>query len=141
LGNNVLQEQLIEVFVDGLLDNLMAKRLLRARPGNMAAALHLATQEQQASRTYELRRGEMPMEIDMIHGQDQAASQQLASQVIGEVNSLMNHHMQVIKHRMDQQDNVTGEILRIQSVQQQTPPHSSRPPPPRTFTKPNTYYC
>jgi hypothetical protein len=70
LASTVLQEQLIEVFVDGLLDNLIAKRLIRARPGNMAAALHLATQEQQASRTYELRRGELTMEVDMLHGQD-----------------------------------------------------------------------
>ena len=74
MTDNILQEQLIEIFVDGLLEPNMAKRLIRARPQNMAAALHMATQEQQAIRTYELRRGETPMEVDNVRSQDRTGS-------------------------------------------------------------------
>ena len=79
LANNVIQEQLIEIFVDGLLDNNMAKRLIRARPQNTAAALHMATQEQQATRAYELRRGETPMEVDNVRSQGGTDSHRLSA--------------------------------------------------------------
>ena len=95
LDGGLLQEQLVEIFVDGLLDNYMAKRLLRMRPGDMAKALHLATQEQQVSRTYELRRGD-PMEVDDIHVGDQSDPQPMVSQEVDEVSSRMDHSMQLL---------------------------------------------
>ena len=66
LGQPLLQEQLIEIFVDGIRDGATAKRLLRLRPTNMATALKLALQEQTANRAFQLRRKEEPMECDAI---------------------------------------------------------------------------
>ena len=118
LTNNVLQEQLIEIFVDGLLDNSMAKRLLRARPGNMTAALHLATQEQQATRTYELRRGEQPMEVDVIHGRDQPDPQHIVSQVVGEFSSMMDHRLHMMERQLFKIGTKTFVHVVVRNLQQ-----------------------
>ena len=63
-----IQDQLIEYFIDGLQEDMMAKRLIRLRPKTMEDALKSATAEQQAQKTFELRRGstreEVPMEVD-----------------------------------------------------------------------------
>ena len=44
----------------------MAKRLLKVRPTTMEDALKEATQVQQTERTFRLRRGEEPMQVDAV---------------------------------------------------------------------------
>ena len=67
-----IQDQLIEYFIDGLTEDAMAKRLIRLKPKSMEDALKHATAEQQAQKTFDLRRGHAsetehtPMEVDAI---------------------------------------------------------------------------
>ena len=67
-----IQEQLLEYFIDGLTEDAMAKRLIRQKPKDMDDALDLATAEQQAQKTFDLRRGHTaeaehtPMEVDVL---------------------------------------------------------------------------
>ena len=72
LKSEFIQDQLIEYFIDGLTEDVMAKRLIRLKPQTMEDALSHATSEQQAQKTFELRRGttanpeHTPMEVDML---------------------------------------------------------------------------
>ena len=61
-----IQKQLTETFIDGVKDNGIARKLLRARPQNLDGAVEIATEEQQTANTFRLRREETPMEIDVI---------------------------------------------------------------------------
>ena len=61
-----IQKQLTETFIDGVKDNGIARKLLRARPQNLARAVEIATEEQQTANAFRLRREETPMEIDVI---------------------------------------------------------------------------
>ncbi len=63
-----IQQQLVEIMVDGIQDDGVAKRLIRSRPDTLANALTIATREQQTTRTFELYRksGHEPMEVDAI---------------------------------------------------------------------------
>ena len=60
-----IQKQLTETFIDGVKDNGIARKLLRARPQNLDRAVEIATEEQQTANAFKLRREE-PMEIDVI---------------------------------------------------------------------------
>ena len=75
LNESFVQLQLVEIFVDGLADDHMVRRLIRLRPSTLAAALKQATSEQQATKAFDLRRGlrpgEEPMEVNAVtSGQD-----------------------------------------------------------------------
>ena len=61
-----IQKQLVETFTDGVRDNGIARKLIRSRPNTLDSAVETATQEQQTARAFELRREEVPMEIDAI---------------------------------------------------------------------------
>ena len=61
-----IQKQLTETFIDGVKDNGIARKLLRARPQNLDRAVEIATEEQQMANAFKLRREETPMEIDVI---------------------------------------------------------------------------
>ena len=69
LGDRFVQAQLTEIFTDGLRDDKIARRLIRAKPKTMDRALKIAAEEQQTSRAFNLRRGpersEEPMDIDI----------------------------------------------------------------------------
>ena len=63
----VIQSVLVEIFIDGVADDCMARRLIRTRPATLHDAVTQATEDQQASRSFDLRRrGEEPMEVDHI---------------------------------------------------------------------------
>lgn len=68
LAGPVVQQTLVEVFVDGVQKDHIARKLIKAAPATLAAAVDLATSEQQAARTFDLRRGEEPMEIGAVGG-------------------------------------------------------------------------
>ena len=110
LRQAVLQEQLIEIFVDGLKESAMAKRLLRVRPDTLNHALRLATQEQQANRTFELRRGEEPMEVDTLHGDHTCQAEQVVSQVVGDVNHMINQHQEAMTQQWDMVNTLTSQL-------------------------------
>ena len=71
LNESFVQLQLVEIFVDGLADDHMVRRLIRLRPSTLAAALQQATSEQQATKAFDLRRsglrpGEEPMDVNTV---------------------------------------------------------------------------
>ena len=71
LNESFVQLQLVEIFVDGLADDHMVRRLIRLRPSTLAAALKQATSEQQATKAFDLRRsglrpGEEPMDVNTV---------------------------------------------------------------------------
>ena len=65
MKESFVQLQLVEIFVDGLSDDHMVRRLIRLKPNTLADALRLATSEQQAKKAFDLRRGLRPGEEDM----------------------------------------------------------------------------
>ena len=97
----VLQEQLMEIFVDGLAESSMARRLLRVRPETLDHALRLATQEQSANRTFQLRRGEEEMEVDEIRRGNSYPADQVVSQVVENVSDMMAYQQDAINWQLD----------------------------------------
>ena len=67
LEDAVVQQTLVDIFIDGW-SNTIARKLIKAKPATLRAAITLATAEQQAVRSFNLRRGEEPMEIDSLQG-------------------------------------------------------------------------
>ena len=64
----VLQRELIDVFIEGLTDDGVVRRLLRNRPADIFAAIDSAMEEQQVSRVFKAqRRYEEPMDVDEIN--------------------------------------------------------------------------
>ena len=66
LNNRWIQSMLVEIFIDGVCDNRVARKLIRRKPDTLHEALDIALQEQQTDRSYNLRRGETPMEVDAL---------------------------------------------------------------------------
>ena len=64
----VVQQTLVDIFIDGVISNTKAQKLIKAKPATLRAAITLATAEQQAVRAFNLRRGVEPMEIDSLQG-------------------------------------------------------------------------
>ena len=69
LQSTIVQQQLVELFTDGLTNDKIAKKLIKQNPEKLPAALEIAKKEQQYMRTLEFRRRDVtthkPMEIDM----------------------------------------------------------------------------
>ncbi len=70
LDDEIIQASLVEIFADGLYEPRMARKLYRDRPDTLTRALELAIVEQQTQRTYDLRRGEEPMEVNALSVQE-----------------------------------------------------------------------
>ena len=68
LQNPLVQRELRDVFIDGIKTDAIARRLIKERPQTLDAAINIASTEQTANRTFDLRRPhrhEEPMEIDI----------------------------------------------------------------------------
>ena len=61
MNNPLIQSALIETLVDGVRDNGVARKLIRENPDKFEKAVALA--EQQATRAYNIRRREEPMDV------------------------------------------------------------------------------
>ena len=64
IRQQIIQRQLVDIFIDGVRDNHVAKRLIRNSPATLQAAARVAAEEQVTTRQYALRRREEPMEVD-----------------------------------------------------------------------------
>lgn len=62
----VIQQNLVEIFVDGITSKYVARKLIKLKPATLADAVRVATGEDLASKAFELRRGEEDMEIDLL---------------------------------------------------------------------------
>ena len=77
LKQEYIQQQIVEFFLDGLASDVMARRLIRLKVTKMDEALEHALAEQQAQKSFDLRRGNAsdasasnpehtPMEVDAL---------------------------------------------------------------------------
>lgn len=66
----VLQRELIDIYIEGLKEDFIVRKLLRNRPQDIYAAIETAMEEQQVSRVFKAqRRGEEPMDVDVVDKQ------------------------------------------------------------------------
>ena len=66
LTSAVIQQNLVEVFVDGLISGHIARKLIKTKPATLTDAVKVASGEDLATKAYNLRRGEVPMEVDVM---------------------------------------------------------------------------
>lgn len=89
IDEDYIQQQLVETFTDGVKEGSIARKLLRQRPETLNAAVEIATQEQQTTRAYELRRQETPMEVDAI-GQIEKALEKRVDELASKVDNALS---------------------------------------------------
>lgn len=63
-----IQVTMIEVFIDGLGSDYVAKKLIKLKPDTLKKAVEIATGEELASKAFTMRRREEPMDIDYFRG-------------------------------------------------------------------------
>ena len=96
----LIQQQLKDVFLDGIRDDNIARKIIRQKPVTLEAALQIAVQEQLTSRTFDLRRREEPMEVDLV---DKTSSGTPHTE--SEVKNLLNEVLAVMKPPQSKQVN------------------------------------
>ena len=128
LQDEYVQEELIQVFIDGMTQDNTVKRLIRLNLKNMDDALKAATQEQQAQKAFSLRRGYVtehePMEVDEV--------QRHVTNTQGDKEKDLRQGMEEIKSILIRQ--MAGNPMDVQEVAtpQQYIPRELRPNPPST---------
>lgn len=122
LATPLVQSRLLDVFVDGLRDESVMRKIIRERPKTLDQAVKTAKFEQQANRSFELRkrsnRNEEPMEVDTL-SQKREQDRQIREQ-----------------EKQIKQLQETVARLSVQSPQQLPPSAHFQPnfqPPPRPF--------
>ena len=101
LGQQLLQEQLTDIFIDGLQEPSMARRLIRVGPVTMKHALSLAQREETANRTYQLRRGDMDFEVDAVLEEEEQSSQTLGVLVMQELTGLFKRQQENLRQHCE----------------------------------------
>ena len=90
LTDALIQQQLKDIFLDGIKDDGIARELIKDRPTTLERAVKIATAGQVTNRTFELRRREeIPMEVDRIQGQNQDRLDQLEG-AIDEIKGMIS---------------------------------------------------
>ena len=93
LSPALIQQQLRDVFLDGIQDDHVARKIIRVRPNTLEEALNIAVEEQLTIRTFNLRRKEeVPMEVDEVAAK--------TSSEIGELKTMLAEVLQIHKHQM-----------------------------------------
>ena len=130
-----VEPQLIDFFIDGLRDDGLVKRLLRKSPKTLADAFKFATNEQQAQRSYDLRRGRTepePMEVDVLTSNRNFMSDHRNEQVSAQIQVLDSDLQQL-------RDDVTRGMEQLQQIllagqrpRQEVPQNQFNQPPVRS---------
>ena len=81
IDNPLIQSVLIDAFIDGLLDDHIARRLIRNVPDTFNRAVQVAADEQQASCAFSIHQRDEPMEVDTISLENGQAIGQLQKQM------------------------------------------------------------
>ena len=129
LRNEFVQQQLVEYFTDGLLEDNAVKRIVRKKPATLEEALGIATEEQQVQRSFELRRGQdpsaehTPMEVDAISSGNK-----------DELTEMKNMMQEIL--RSHQEDHAARTRIPINQAAHPQPPQqmNNRRPYPSTLT-------
>lgn len=70
MNDRLVQKEMIDTLIDGVKSDVISKKLLKHSPDTFTDALQVALDEQQTTRSFQLRRRtEEPMEVDMVHAQ------------------------------------------------------------------------
>jgi hypothetical protein len=80
LNDRTIQGQLVEIFVAGLRESGIMRRVVRQRPDDLDQAVIIAAEEQQAIKSFELNkchRGEEPMEVDALQEKQGSLEKQI----------------------------------------------------------------
>ena len=118
-----VQMTLVEIFVDGMVEDATVKRLIRLKPTTLEDALKYATQEQQARKAFELRRGHAtdsgptPMEVDLLDEENKGGASE------GKIDRLVDVVERLIRSgvRMDTATRHSVGLEEIGSSQQYIP--------------------
>ena len=118
------QRTLVEVFQKGVVDDRLARSLIRKQFSTLQEAVKFASEEQQANRTFELCRGKLdfeePMEIDVVRSDTQADRIDKLEKCLSDVGS-----------KIDKLAKSVGRNPRIGAPSQ--PQYQSRPQQQRTY--------
>ena len=100
LSPPLIQQQLRDIFLDGIQDDNVARKIIRNRPATLDAALNIAVQEQLTLQTFNLRRREeMPMEVDALNAQ---ATSALMTGAVGELKDMITEVLAIHKSQVSQ---------------------------------------
>ena len=93
LKDKYIQQQLAEIFTDGLKDDHVARKLIRTRPKTMDEALKTASEEVQNHKSFDLRRGGSkqhiePMDVDVISVEKDTKFDAVLTNILGATQSL-----------------------------------------------------
>ena len=67
LAQPLIQQQLIDIFIDGLLDSTIARKVLREAPDALGRAVHIAVSEQNLAKKFTLRNRALPSSIPRVN--------------------------------------------------------------------------
>lgn len=91
LNEALIQAQLKETLIDGIKEDAIARKLIRDRPDTFERAIAIATAEQQAARSFNLRRRtEEPMDIDAINGPQQTSEAKRVQELEAKLESVLS---------------------------------------------------
>lgn len=74
LSHVLIQQQLVDAFIQGVRDDKIARRIIEKRPETLALAVKIATNQQMTNKTFQLRRQlEEPMDVSQIESRQRLA--------------------------------------------------------------------
>ena len=65
----LIQQQLKDIFLEGVRNDAVARKIIRLRPVMLDAALQVAIEEELTAKTFQLRRNDEPMEVDNVQAE------------------------------------------------------------------------
>ena len=109
LQEEYIQLEMVEHFLDGLTDDGMVRRLIRLKPKTLDDALQKATDEQQAQKSFKLRRGHVteqestPMEVNVVTARDDQLNSTLSkmADVLQRTTDLQLEALETNQYPMD----------------------------------------
>ena len=118
-----IQQEIANIFIDGVKDDTIARKLIRTRPKTMDEALKIASEEVQNHKSFDLRRGGSkrqiePMEIDAITHKEENRFDEILTNIMGATQSLASIGEQV-----------KNSVSMIQQAPSQDRSFERRPPP------------
>lgn len=123
LAQGHIQTSMTGALINGILDDGVARRLIRDRPANFEAAATVAMREQQTAKQFAIRRGEDPEPMDVSQVMAHPAVARLEAKIAHlerEAEARANHAPELT---MEQQlELLNAKIAQLESSQRRNPP-------------------
>lgn len=123
MAQNHIQTSMTGALINGIMDDGVARRLIRDRPANFEAAATVAMREQQAAKQFAIRRREDPEPMDV--------SQVMAHPAVARLEAKIAHLEREVEAQANQAPELTMEqqlellnakIAQLESAQRSKPP-------------------